>query len=216
MIKKNKLHLIISTVLMLLPIAFGLIVWDKLPEKIAIHWGTNGEADSFAGRPVAVFALPLVIIAIHWLCVLVTSLDSKNKGKNEKAQSLVLWICPILTLFLNAIMYMTAFGKDINVPLFVIFFMGVLFTVIGNYLPKVTQNSTIGIKIKWTLENEENWYATHRLAGKVWTVGGIALMITAFLPLKILVWVSFAILFVLVLIPFIYSYTFSHKQKGKR
>ncbi len=213
MIKKNKLQLIISTVLMLLPIGFGVIVWDKLPEKIAIHWGINGEADGFAGRPVAVFALPLVVLAIHWLCVLVTSLDRKNKGKNEKVQSLVLWICPILTLFLNAIMYMTAFGKDVNVPLFVVFFIGALFTVIGNYMPKVTQNRTIGIKIKWTLENEENWYATHRLAGKVWTVGGIILMISAFLPSKILVWISLAVLLILVLIPFIYSYTFSRKHK---
>lgn len=213
MIKKNKLQLIISTVLMLLPIAFGVIVWDKLPEKIAIHWGTSGEADGFAGRPVAVFALPLVVLAIHWLCVLVTSLDRKNKGKNEKAQSLVLWICPVLSLFLNGITYLAAFKKDINTTVFVLFFIGALFVVMGNYMPKVTQNRTIGIKIKWTLQNEGNWNATHRFAGKIFVAGGVLVMIAAFLPTPYPSIASGIILAAVVIGTALYSYIYSRKHK---
>ena len=43
-----------------------------------------------------------------------------------------------------------------------------MFMVIGNYLPKVKQNNTIGIRVVWTLQDEENWNATHRFSGKIW------------------------------------------------
>ena len=58
--------------------------------------------------------------------------------------------------------------------------IGVIFTIIGNYLPKCKQNYTIGIKIPWTLNNEENWNKTHRFAGWLWTVCGILIMLTGF------------------------------------
>lgn len=41
-----------------------------------------------------------------------------------------------------------------------------LFIVIGNYLPKIRQNNTIGIRIVWTLQDEENWNATHSFSGR--------------------------------------------------
>lgn len=46
-------------------------------------------------------------------------------------------------------------------------FMGVVMIVIGNYLPKTHRNYIIGIRLPWTLENDENWRKTHRLAGKI-------------------------------------------------
>lgn len=42
-----------------------------------------------------------------------------------------------------------------------------LFIVIGNYLPKIKQNNTIGIRIVWTLQDEENWNATHSFSGRI-------------------------------------------------
>ena len=216
MLKKNKWLLIITTVLMLLPMAFGLCVWDRLPEEIAIHWNFSGQADDFADRGFAVFTLPLVLVAVHWLCILVTSLDRKNREKNQKAQQLVLWICPILSLFLNGITYLTAFKKDVNTTVFVLFFMGALFVVMGNYMPKVTQNRTIGIKIKWTLQNEENWNATHRFAGKLFVSGGVLVMIAAFLPAPYSSIVSGIILAAVVISTALYSYIFSRRHKKEQ
>lgn len=36
--------------------------------------------------------------------------------------------------------------------------------VIGNLLGKITRNFFAGIRMPWTLANEEVWYRTHRLA----------------------------------------------------
>ena len=47
-VKKYKTTIIITTLITLLPILFGLIVWNRLPEQIATHWGANGQADGYS------------------------------------------------------------------------------------------------------------------------------------------------------------------------
>ena len=84
-------------------------------------------------------------------------------------------------------------------------FIGLLFLIIGNYMPKITQNRVLGIKIKWTLESEENWNATHRFAGKVWVAGGFLLLFTSLLPEESAIFAFIILLFALIIIPVIYS-----------
>ena len=212
--KNKKIKLMISSLVILLPIAFGLIFWNQLPERIATHWGPNGDPDGWSSREFAVFALPLFLFAIHWLCVLVTSKDPKNKDKNQKAQSLVLFIIPILSLLVNGMMYMTALGMPLRVEMIMPVFFGLLFIVLGNYMPKCRQNYTIGIKISWTLNSEENWNATHRFAGKLWMIGGALIMLGVFLPTTYIFVAFFAITTLMVIAPAIYSYNF-HKKESK-
>ena len=58
--------------------------------------------------------------------------------------------------------------------------IGVLFILIGNFLPKTKQSYTMGIKLPWTLASEENWNRTHRLAGFVWVIGGVYFVVMSF------------------------------------
>ena len=53
MLKKNKSRIIISSIIILLPMIFGLIMWDKLPDTMTTHWETNGNADGFSGKGIA-------------------------------------------------------------------------------------------------------------------------------------------------------------------
>ena len=46
-------------------------------------------------------------------------------------------------------------------------YYGTRFIVIGNYLPKIKQNNTIGIRIVLTLQDGENWNATHSFSGRI-------------------------------------------------
>ena len=90
--------------------------------------------------------------------------------------------------------------------------MGLLFVVIGNYLPKCKRNYTLGIKVKWTLANEENWNATHRFAGKVWVLGGLLMMIGGFLPRGISLLIMIGAALLLGFVPMMYSYLYYKKQ----
>lgn len=132
----------------------------------------------------------------------------------SSALGMIFWILPVVSLFTNGIMYRTAFGKEFDLAVFVPALLGVMFIFIGNYLPKVKQNRTLGIKISWTLNNEENWNKTHRFGGKVWVVGGLIMLFSVFLPLTAMVWIMVCVIAVMVIVPIVYSY-YIYKQHQK-
>lgn len=206
MLKKNKFKIAISSAIVLLPILFGLIMWEDLPERMATHWGVDGKADGFSGRTFAVFGLPLIILAFHTLCLLLTMLDKKQAEQNAKALGIVFWIMPVISLFTNGMVYCAAFGKELPIEWLMPALLGVMFILTGNYLPKVKQNQTLGIRIPWTLHSEENWNKTHRLGGKVWVTGGLILLFSVFLPHTAMVWTATCALVAIGSIPIVYSY----------
>ena len=212
MLRKNKWKILISSVITVLPILYGFIVWNRLPERVATHWGADGNPDGYSGRLFAVIGLPLIILGAHWLCLIMTSIDPKNKEQNRKVFSLVFWLCPAISVVCSAAVYITALGSEFNIGGLFIALMGVMFIAIGNYFPKCKPNYTIGIKIPWTLESEENWYATHRFAGKLSVIGGIVLLPLALLPIKFLPVIMLPVL-VIAFAPMIYSYRYYKNHK---
>ena len=208
MIKKNLKVLILTTVVMLLPILAGLILWDQLPEQMPTHWNAAGEVDGWSGKAFAVFGLPLIMVAAQWLCMLGTAADPRKSNHSEKVLHLVLWIIPVLSVVLHAVTYATALGHAVPMEVVMPILIGLIFTIIGNYMPKCKQNYTIGIKIPWTLDNEENRNRTHRFAGWLWTFCGIAIMCTGFFGGF---WVFLPITLLMALAPIIYSYVLHQK-----
>ena len=215
MILKNKKLLIATSLLTLLPIPIGLLLWDKFPETMAIHFGITGQADGYASPSFAVFVLPLILLAVHWVCILATALDKGNKNRNQKLQTIVLWIIPLIGNLSCCGMYALALGWEFSPVVWTMVPMGLLFAVIGNYMPKTRMNSTMGIKVPWAYSSEENWNATHRLAGKIWTAGGLLLLLCAFLSGTALPWVMPVVLGIMVVIPIVYSWWFHRNQKGE-
>ena len=211
-ILKNKKALILSSLLILLPIPVGLILWNRFPETIAIHFGIDWQADGYGSVPFAVFVPSLLLLAVHWLCIFFTTRDPGNKDRNAKPLSLVLWIIPLIGNLCCGLMYTLALGVDVSVERIMGIALGLMFAAIGNYLPKCKMNSTMGIKIPWTYSSEENWNATHRFAGKVWVIGGIAASFSALIPGGWGIAVLLITMFTLCIIPMVYSYCF-YKQE---
>ena len=153
--------------------------------------------------------------AVHILCVVCTSLDPKVKGQTKKVLGLILWICPFISVIVGALVYAVALGAEISVASVVVAATGVLFVAVGNYLPKCRRNYTIGIKAMWALEDEANWNATHRFAGKVWVVGGLMVILVSFLPLKAVIWVYIGLAALMAILPVGYSYGYYRRHGGK-
>ena len=212
MIKKNLKMMIITSIVTLLPIAVGLILWNKFPEEVPIHFNMQGEPDGWGSKATTVFFMPLLLLAFHWICIFVTTLDPKNKNITEKNMNLVLWIIPVLSVFESGLVYSYALGSKIDINIILPIFFGIGFIIIGNFIPKCKQNYTLGIKIPWTLESEENWNYTHRLAGKTWFFGGLLIIALSFLKN---VWIFMAITIIMVMIPVIGSYLF-HKKENEQ
>lgn len=212
MIRKNIKTIIITSILTLSPLYVGLILWNKLPSQIPTHFNFNNEPDSFSSKGFAVFAIPLFMLAMHLICVFATKLDPKMKNINDKIFTFVLFIIPATSLLICTMIYPAALGKEINIGFYVMMFLGFIFTVTGNYLPKCKQSYTVGIKLPWTLDNAENWNKTHALAGKIWVAGGLLILATSFLENPV---IFFVIVAVMVVFPTVYSYLLYRKMKGK-
>ncbi len=211
-LKQNKWGLLISSIVILLPIIAGVMFWKELPEQMATHWGVGGDADGWSNRVLAVFAVPVLMVILHWVCILVTLADKRNREQNKKALRMIFWITPMVSLFANATIYATAFGKEFSSDVAMVGLIGLMFVVIGNYLPKCKHNYTLGIKVKWALENEENWNATHRFGGKAWVIGGLLMMVSVFLPETFMTIVVVGALIVLAVLPIFYSCFYYKKQ----
>ncbi len=211
-LKQHKLKAVISSLITLLPMFFGLMIWNSLPESINIHWGADGAADGTGSRAFTVFALPLITLALHWLCLILTMADPGNREQSKKAMSLIFWIVPTISLMVSIIVYGSAMGRDMSMENLLPAVTGIMFIVFGNYMPKISRNSTLGIKVPWALNDDENWRLTHRLGGRLWLAGGFALLFAMLLPEKIMAPVTVAVISVVAVVPIIYSYAIYKKQ----
>ncbi len=216
MLKEHKWKVILSSVVILLPIVFGLILWNQLPDTMTTHWGADGNADGSGAKAFAVFGLPVILLILHIVCLLLTALDRKQKEQSPKALNIVFCVVPFISLFTGATVYAAALGKTFDFLALIPGLLGIMFILIGNYLPKIKQNRTLGIRLPWTLGNEENWNNTHRLAGKVWVVTGLLTLFSVFLPRAAMVPVTVCAILSAVGIPAVYSYRIykKHQKEG--
>ena len=212
MIKKNLKMLILTSIVMLIPIVVGLLLWNRLPDPMPTHWGINGEVDGWSSKTFTVFGLPAFLLAMHWLCTVASTADPKSKDYHPKMITLMLWICPAVSLILTTFVYGAALGYDFKIEVIMPLLVGLMFIVVGNWLPKCRQTYTMGIKLPWTFASEANWNATHRFGGKVWVAGGIITMATALFGNF---WILMVILALMVILPTLYSYLYYvRNEKG--
>ena len=209
----NKKYWAITFLVTLLPIFAGLLLWNRLPDQLPVHFGMDGAADGWSGKGFAVFGIPLMMLFFQVVIRFATMLDKNNQGHNRKVMDLVGLIFPGMSIVFAVIIYSQALGKELNLATLLFAVLGLFFIAMGNWMPKIKQNATLGIKIKWTLYSEENWNKTHRFAGWCWCLGGIGFIVMGFLPEEALLWVLPLMVVVLAGLPTLYSWNYARKQK---
>ena len=207
--KNHKRTIIFTTILTLLPIAVGLILWNKLPDQMAIHFNAANEPDNWASKPFAVVGMPAIIAVIHLVCLFVTANDPKKQNITGVMKTLMLWICPFISWLCAGMTIGYALNAVRNIGVVVCVFLGILFMVIGNYLPKCTPNYTIGIKLPWTLSDEGNWRYTHRIGGFCFTAAGVIVLVSAFFGWM---WLPLAALVLAAVVPTVASFLYYKKH----
>ena len=210
---KNKKYWLITSAITLLPILMGLLLWNQLPDQLPTHFGIDGAADGWSGKGFAVFCLPLMMLFFHIVIFFATRLDKQNRGHNEKVLNLVGLIFPVMSIVISGYMFSRAMDFELSLGALLFPLLGLLFIAMGNWLPKIKQNSTLGIKIKWTLYNEDHWNRTHRVAGFVWVIGGVIFCLMGFVAEKALLFLLPLEVILLAFVPMVYSWNLARKQK---
>lgn len=210
---KNK-QWILPTLVCLLPILAYLAVYEQLPEMMPIHFNAEGVADGFMPKQTAVYLPCLLLAGVELLCFFAMKTDPKRENYAKQLKTLSIWICPILSIVMNGVILMICLDVPARIDAIVPLLCGTLFVIIGNYMPKIKQNYTMGIKLPWTLNSVENWNKTHRFGGFVFVLMGLWMIVSVVLRLHF----TLAILPALActFLPVIYSYLLYRKEsEGK-
>ncbi len=186
-----------------------------MPDTIPTHFGPNGMPDAW-GSKYFIFLYPVVLIGVMLLAEPFKGIDPKlqNYARFEKYYYNFFFGFALFFLAVELANIAIAMGIHINVGSVICLLTGILMFFLGNMMPKIKQNYFFGIKTPWALADEENWYKTHRLGGKIFAVGGILIMLGAFLPEELKVWTLVIALVPMVLVPYVYS-AMLHKRGQK-
>lgn len=201
---------VITTLLCLIPFIIGGIFYGELPARVAVHFDRNNLPDGYASKQFALFGIPAILLAVQVVVCIATELDPKRQNASRGMQVLGRVIIPVLSTLVQCAVILFAMNKAFDLTMIIYVFLGFLFLVIGNLLPKCKYNYTIGIRIPTTLANEENWNKTHRLAGFIWVICSLIILACTFLKQYSYVWVM---LVLMVGIPMVYSVVYAIRNK---
>lgn len=199
--RKSSIVSIALTVLIFL--IFNLVFYKKMPDTLPTHWNIEGEADDYASKFMAMIGVHIFIIIMNIFMCFMIDLDPKNKNQNKTMILISKITFPCMMFIIYSITILYGFGKSINVSNVVLPIVGFLLIALGNYMPKLKRSYTIGVKIPWTLNSDENWRKTHRLTGFLLIITGLILIISPFIKTIVPMIIGFILI---TLIPFIYSF----------
>lgn len=213
---KNKKINIVIACLLAITLVYILIVYPSLPDLIPTHFGVSGDADSYSNKSF-IFIFYGVLVLLNVLMPALAKMDPKRENYLRFFKSFDIFRVAINLLFMGLIFVITqsslsnlteTFSVDKLVPAM----LGLVFIVIGNYMPKFKHNYTMGIKTPWTLADENVWNRTHRISGPIWIAAGAIMIINRFLFQNTLsMYIIIVVIIFVVIFPFVYSYLIYRK-----
>lgn len=195
----------ITTIICFLPLILSFGVYDKLPEVVPIHFNYAGVPNNYVPKAVGAFGMPVLMAIINIFIHFKLNNDPKKMNSPSALKYLGKWSAPIISVVLVPVTLFIALGYKIPIQIIISVVVGVIIVAVGNYLPKCKQNYTVGIRLPWTLNSEMNWNKTHHMAGYLWILGGICMIILGCMQMKSAL-LTLIILLVIVVIPCYYSY----------
>lgn len=166
---------IITSIVCLLPILLGVLIWDKLPNVMAIHFNIYGVADNFAPKGFVVYGLPLLMVLLQGFCCFVNDINAFKHGDRKKFEKVTKWIIPCLTVVLQVLTLGYGLGWTLDIRKIVAFIVGVIFLVTGNYLPKFDYIKNYDL-------NTEKARKINRFIGYETVIMGILFFVSILLP----------------------------------
>lgn len=167
--------LIITCVVCLLPILLGLALWDKLPDTMAIHFDINNQPDNFASKSFVVFGLPVLMMLLQIFCCFINDINAYRHGERKKFELATKWIIPIMTVVLQILTLGYGLGWKLDIRKAAALIVGVIFLVVGNYLPKFNY-------IKNYDTDTDKARKINRFIGFLSVIMGMLFLISIFLP----------------------------------
>lgn len=188
---------IITSAVVLCPMLIGILLWNRLPDEMAVRFNANNEVLSYSPKGFVIFGIPIMLFVCHFFCMLPMIIDPKDTKISRKLVLLIIWITPIISLPTCSGLLLYSLGIAINFAFIINLILGISFLMIGNYLPKGRVNGSAAAKTRQALENEDVRYHIQRFMGWCYVLVGICFIINCFLQSKIIL-ISVTVLIILI------------------
>ncbi|CYX25677.1 DUF1648 domain-containing protein [Streptococcus suis] len=139
--------------------------YHLLPDNVAVHFNINSQPDGYMTKFIAFILSPLLLLVLH--IVLFIFYDLKGLG-NTPVIHVAKWTIPVIGLILQLSILLFNLGIEIDYRKMVVTLLGVLYIIIGNYLPKD------GIE---NMSNETERRG-RKQAGYLFIIGGLLLLVS--------------------------------------
>lgn len=200
-------HFLPLTMIGLLILAW-IIVFPQLPDQVPIHWNLKGEADGFATKINAMLSTLGIMVLLYVTMAFLPKVDPRKSNYKYFSKSYNIIMNVLLGVFfvVNLFVIFNANGYDVPMSTLGPLVIGIIFLVLGNYMPQVRSNFFIGIRTPWTLSSDEVWKKTHRAASKIFFFGGLVLIATTFASDIWKETVFIVVISITIIAPYLYSY----------
>jgi uncharacterized membrane protein len=164
-----------SIVLQLVIAAWGLSQVGP-GATVPIHWGVDGMPNGYAPAVVGFLVAPVISVVMLLVLVVVPRVEPRRENLLRSGDAYRTISTAVLALFaLIQVAVVTAgTGRDVLVVPLIGIGVGLVFAVLGNVLATVRSNYLVGVRTPWTLSSDRSWDRTHRVAGRLFVVTGIA------------------------------------------
>jgi len=202
-----------ALVVWVLPAGYLASVYNALPAIVPVHYGINGKVDRYGDKSEMILLAGILLftaLLVYLLLKFLPAIDPKKQVKvgEETFRKIGFAVVLFLSALNIAIIFATV-HHGFAIDKLILPLAGLFFAFMGNVMNSIKPNYFAGIRTPWTLESEDNWRTTHRLAGRLWFAGGIVVTIaTLLLPATLATIVFMCGLAVLTLVPVVYSYIY--------
>lgn len=202
-----------TILLVIASLVAGVLVYPHLPEQVPSHWNIHGEVDGYSSRFWGAYGLPLLNAGIYLLMLFLPLVDPRRDNYVKFAKTYQVLKLMLISFFtgLYVITVLAAMGYNVSVDRLVTLGVSLLVIVFGILMGKIRHNYFVGIKVPWTLANEDIWQKTHRIAGPLWVAAGLAGVLGAIIGGLAAAVLLFGGLIVAVVVPVLYSYLLYRK-----
>jgi uncharacterized membrane protein len=203
----TKTSIIISGILIAIALIAGLVLYNQLPDPMPSHWNAAGQVDDYMSKFWGIFLMPIITIALVGLFLVIPNIDPL-KANIAKFLGVFNWFIVIFVvymLFVYALTLAAALGFQFNMTFWLLPVVGLLFIGAGYMMGQSKRNFFIGIRTPWTLSSETVWNETHKLGSKMFMLGGVVTIISAFLG-ENGIWLMLVAMLAAAFVPIVYSY----------
>ena len=193
----------------------GVALWNKLPDPMASHWGTNDEVNGYMSRFWGVFLMPLITLGMLVLFLVIPSIDPLKANIAQFRDVFNLFIT-LMVVFMVYIYFLTLRWNlgytNFGMSKAMLPALGILFFFIGFMLRKAKRNFFIGIRTPWTLSSDAVWDETHRIGSVLFMISGVLAFIGSLFGGMVSFWFLFAPIIGSTLITLVYSYILYQRE----